>query len=402
MRPGRALHVRILITGGGTGGHVYPALSVIQHLRNQAMSRRMGNQLVGTPSGDAPVQAGAASLGPRTPATHLVDEETLVYVGNSRGLERQLVPRSGIPFFLFPMAPPHSLRGLLLQTIALVRSLAVIVRIGPEVTYATGGYVSAPAAIASWLLRVPVVLFLPDVVPGRAVAWLAPLARRIAVTTETAAHHLPPHKVVVTGYPVRDVFEEASRDAGRDRFSLPQEATVLCVFGGSQGARSINLALANCLAEVLETAYVLHICGEKRLEEAQRAAADLSDVQRARYRLFPYLHDRDMADALAGADLVVCRSGASTLGELPILGLPGVLVPFPDPSVHQRENAEYLAAHGAAVVVEDEALDSRLGPILRELLPDRARLSSMARASASLARPHAADAIARLIERVAA
>jgi UDP-N-acetylglucosamine--N-acetylmuramyl-(pentapeptide) pyrophosphoryl-undecaprenol N-acetylglucosamine transferase len=269
------------------------------------------------------------------------------------------------------------------------------------VTYATGGYVSAPAAVASWLLRVPVVLFLPDVVPGRAVAWLAPLAHRIAVITDTTARRLPRAKVVVTGYPVRDVFREASRQAGRARFSLPADATVLCVFGGSQGARSINQALAGCLADVLDTAHVLHICGEKRLEEAQESAVGLSAQQRAHYQLFPYLHDRDMADALAAADLVVCRSGASTLGELPILGLPGVLVPFPDPAVHQQENAAYLAAHGAAVVVEDEDLNSRLGSILRTLLQDRACLSSMAHASASLSRPDAADAIARLIEQAA-
>jgi UDP-N-acetylglucosamine--N-acetylmuramyl-(pentapeptide) pyrophosphoryl-undecaprenol N-acetylglucosamine transferase len=329
-------------------------------------------------------------------------EEALVYVGNSRGLEQQLVPRTGIRSFMFPMAPPNSIRGARLQLVAVLRSAAVIMRTRPRVTFATGGYVSAPVAVASWLLRVPVVLFLPDVVPGRAVAWLVPLARRIAVSTDSAARHLPRGKVVVTGYPVRDVFLETSREAGRARFHLPQDATVLCVFGGSQGARSINQALARCLPEVLEAAHVLHICGEKRWQEAQEACAALSAPQRARYHLFPYLHDRDMADALAAADLVVCRSGASTLGELPLLGLPAVLVPFPDRSVHQRENAEYLAEQGAAVVLEDTDLDSRLEPVLRELLPDRARLSAMSRASASLARPAAAEAIARLIDEEAA
>ena len=111
-------------------------------------------------------------------------ESDLVYVGSSRGLERQLVPRTGIGYILFPMAPPQSVRGVALQALAMARCVALILRARPRVTFATGGYVSAPAAVASWLLRVPVVLFLPDVVPGRAVAWLVPLARRSATVSD--------------------------------------------------------------------------------------------------------------------------------------------------------------------------------------------------------------------------
>lgn len=322
---------------------------------------------------------------------------TMAYLGNSRGLERELVPRTGIQTFLAPMAPPGSPRGLLLLALATLRAIWVVGRLRPKVTFATGGYVSAPAALASWLLHVPVVLFLPDVVPGTAVSWLARLARTVAVSNDDARAYFPAGKTVVTGYPVREWFFEVTRSSGRARFGLDHDARVLCVFGGSQGARSVNEALASCLPDLLSDTFVLHVCGEKRLEEAEAAAAGLSREQQSRYRLMPYLHDRDMAEALAASDLVLCRSGASTLGELPILGLPSVLVPLPQPTVHQRENAEYLARHGAAVIVEDSTLRSDLFPILDEIIHDPDRLAGMAAASSSLAHPEAAQEIAAAI-----
>jgi UDP-N-acetylglucosamine--N-acetylmuramyl-(pentapeptide) pyrophosphoryl-undecaprenol N-acetylglucosamine transferase len=315
-------------------------------------------------------------------------------------MERTLVPPTGIRYFLVPMAPPTSVKGMFLLAMATLRSLFVLMRVRPRVTVATGGYASTPAALASWLLRIPVVLFLPDVFPGKAVAWLAPLARKIAVTSEVTQQHFPPGKAAVTGYPVRDSFIEASQVGGRRRFNLPDDATVLCVFGGSQGARHINQALARHLPELLARYYVIHVCGQQRLPEAEAAAILLSPEVRERYLLFPYLQDEEMAGALAAADLAVCRAGASVLGELPVTGTPAILVPLPQVTVHQRENAEYLADRGAAVVLDDERVDRELGPTIERLLADRARLAAMATAASALARPRAAEAIVDLVEAV--
>lgn len=313
-------------------------------------------------------------------------------------MERSLVPPTGIRYFLMPMAPPTSARGIVLLATATLRSLFVLFWVRPRVTVATGGYASTPAALASWLLRIPVVLFLPDVFPGKAVAWLAPLARKIAVTSEVTEQHFPPGRAVVTGYPLRESFVDPSREAGRHRFGLPHDATVLCVFGGSQGARRINEAVARHLPELLMRYHVLHICGEQRLSEAELATETLTPEARTRYRLFPYLHDEEMADALAATDLAVCRAGASVLGELPATGTPAILIPLPQRSVHQRENAEYLTDRGAAVMLDDEKIDGELGPLIEKLLADRARLESMAAATSSLARPHATEAIIVLID----
>lgn len=317
-------------------------------------------------------------------------------------MERLLVPPTGIRYFLVPMAPPTSIRGLVLLATATLRSLLVLLRVRPHVTIATGGYASTPAALASWLLRVPVVLFLPDVFPGKAVAWLAPLSRKVAVTSEITQRHFPVGKAVVTGYPLRESFIHTSRAAGRRRFQIPDDATVLCVFGGSQGARHINEAVARSLPELLSRYHVLHICGEQRLTEAELAAHNLSPEARTRYGLFAYLQDEDMARALAGADLAVCRAGASVLGELPATATPAILVPLPQVTVHQRENAEYLAAHGAAIIVDDEQVDRELGPAIERLLADRDTLAAMTAAAAQLARPDATEAIIDLIDEVEA
>jgi UDP-N-acetylglucosamine--N-acetylmuramyl-(pentapeptide) pyrophosphoryl-undecaprenol N-acetylglucosamine transferase len=249
---------------------------------------------------------------------------------------------------------------------------------------------------------VPLVLFLPDVVPGKAVGWLAPLARRIAASTEEALQYLPVDKTVVTGYPVRSTFSAGRDPRARTRFQLPADGMVLLVVGGSQGARSINDAVAQLLPDLLSRYHVIHVCGEQRYEEARAAALGLPEDHQARYRLHPYLDGDGMAAAFGAADLALSRAGASVLGELPASGTPAVLVPFPAPGVHQRANAEYLARREAAVVVDDQDLTERLGMVLEELLSDPDRLREMARACQALARPEAAATIAALLAQEAA
>ncbi|HEX8919456.1 MAG TPA: UDP-N-acetylglucosamine--N-acetylmuramyl-(pentapeptide) pyrophosphoryl-undecaprenol N-acetylglucosamine transferase [Chloroflexota bacterium] len=313
-------------------------------------------------------------------------------------MEGTLVPPTGAQLHLFPMAPPTSIKNALVLILATLRCLPLVANGRFSAAFATGGYVSIPASIAVRLMRVPLVVFLPDVVPGKAVKLLVPLARRIAVSTDDARRYLPPEKVTVTGYPVRDSFLEATREEGRKRLELPDDARVLCVLGGSQGARAINEALAAHLPTLLNSFFVIHICGEQRFPEAQAVADTLSPGQRKQYRLYPYMHDPEIAYALAAADLAVCRSGASVLGELPAVGTPAILVPLPIPGVHQRENAEYLAQRGAAVILEDQALTERLGYTVHELLSNDSRLRTMEMASRSLARPDAAAAMARVLE----
>lgn len=326
---------------------------------------------------------------------------TRLYIGNSQGLERTLVSDPGVKRLLFRMAAPSSLSGALLLLLATIRCLGAIFRTRPNVTFSTGGYVSIPAVLASWILRIPIVMFLPDVVPGKAVSWLLPLCKYISVSTGDAAARLPTAKVRVTGYPVRSVFRSVTREQARVRFGIPADAFVLCVFGGSRGARALNQAVAANLPEILDRCHVLHICGDERLPEAQSAAPNLNGTLRDRYQLFPYLHDDDMAAALVAADLALCRSGASTIGELPAAGVPAILVPLPEAKVHQRENADFLMRHGAAVIVDNNSLARDLLSTVQGLIGDPERLEQMRQAARSLDRPDAASAIAAVVMQAA-
>jgi UDP-N-acetylglucosamine--N-acetylmuramyl-(pentapeptide) pyrophosphoryl-undecaprenol N-acetylglucosamine transferase len=263
----------------------------------------------------------------------------------------------------------------------------------PAALFATGGYASVPVALAAWVLRVPTLVYLPDIEPGLAVRVIGRLATRVAVTVEDSRSYFPAQKVVVTGYPVRAEFYGLDQAAARITLGLAPDERVFLVLGGSRGARSINQALSGVLEQVLELAQVVHVSGELDWAWVAERRAELPAALQARYRAFPYLHE-EMGSALAAADLALCRAGASTLGEMPFFGLPAVLVPYPYAWRYQRVNADWLAERGAAVRLDDERLAEELLPTLRRLLDNRARLRGMAQRMRALARPGATTRLA--------
>lgn len=323
-------------------------------------------------------------------------------------MERNLVSRAGVPFRAIQAGAMHGVGPLRAAVNALrtargtFEARRILAEFKPDVVFLTGGFVGVPVSVAAWLQRVPSVVYLPDIEPGRALRVMARFAAKVAVTTEASARCIASDKMVVTGYPVRDIFASASREEGRRRFGIAQEERVLLVYGGSKGARSINRAVLAGLSRLLELAIVVHVTGANDWAEVSAARAQLSDAQRARYLAFEYLHD-EMALAMAAADLAVCRAGASTLGELPYLGLPAILVPYPYTWRYQKVNAQHLADRGAALIVRDEALmDEREGllPHVIALLGDAERLSAMHQASLQLGRRDGAERLAALLVEV--
>lgn len=325
--------------------------------------------------------------------------ETL-WVGGEGGMEADLVMRSGIPFRAIPAAGLHGvgLRALPRNISQLARGVLasnhILHAFRPEVLFFTGGYVAAPMALAGW--RVPTLLYVPDIEPGLAIKALARFADRIAVSTQDSQAYFE-KKVTVTGYPLRSALANWSRQMARTALGLTSRLPVLLIFGGSKGARSINLAVLSRLPELLEMAEVVHISGQLDWEEVGKAEAGLSAGLKKRYHTFPYLHE--MGKALAAADLVISRAGASSLGELPFFGLPAVLVPYPHAWRYQKVNAEALAKHGAAVILEDSRLQEDLINTVKVLLENPGKRKSMQTAMQSLARPNAAQAVAsQLVE----
>lgn len=367
--------MRALLTGGGTGGHVYPALAVAEVLRQNP-------------------GAGA----------------DLLYVGSKGGMEAEIVARAGLPFrgisagALRGRSPLGLAVGAGQTAAGLAQALGILGEHRPDAVLATGGYVCVPVVLAAWLRRVPVLIYLPDVEPGLAVRLLARFATRVAVTSGESRRFFGPRaaKVVETGYPVRPEVRAMDRLRAREQMGLPADASVLLVFGGSRGARTLNEAVAAALPRLLALGHVVHVCGREDEAAARARQAGLPAALADRYHLFAYLHSAEMAAALATADLVVSRSGASTLGEFPAVGLPSVLVPYPYAGAHQRLNAEALASRGAAVVLENEAVRAgALPPTVEALLGDPKRLREMSEAARRLARPDAAEAIARELRNLA-
>jgi len=353
-----------LITGGGTGGHVYPGLALAEAL----VAR-------GHPRG------------------------SIHWVGNAGKLEETAVPAAG---FTIDLLPGRGLqRRLTVENLAVVvktsrafgRAMRIVRQRRPEVVVGVGGYASLPCLVAARLQRVPTVIHEQNAAPG--------LANRIAVRLGArAAVSLPGTPLpdaVVTGNPVRAAVVAVERQPSPDR-------PLVAVFGGSLGARRINEAAAELygLWRARHGLVIHHVSGSAGHEAAEAAwLAARRDGDALDYRLFRY--EDDMPGLYATTTIAVCRAGATTVAELAAAGVPSVLVPLPGaPGDHQTRNAEALVAAGAAVLVTDaDCTGARLAAELEPLLADPARLQAMAAAARTLARPHAADDLAALVEAAA-
>lgn len=365
--------MKVVLAGGGTGGHVYPSLSVAR-----ALESRMRDE-------GRPLE--------------------LLYVGVRGRVDETIVPAEGIAFEaidagqLRVSSPLTFARNILKLARGVFQSVRILRRFSPDVVFATGGYASVPVGVAARLLRKPLVVFLPDVTPGWAVRLLSRLATRMTTTSDRALDHLPRAKTTVVGYPVRAAFWSTDRATARASLGLPPNEKVLLITAGSLGARRINEAIWPALPRLLDRCTVLHVTGAADESAAIDQRAKLDADRQARYLLRGYLSD--MPAAMVAADLVISRSGASTLGELPAAGVPAILVPGEYEGWSQAPNAEYLQSAGAAVMLGNAQLD-QLARTTMELLADDARLAAMRDAMKKLARPAAASDLARILVEVAA
>ena len=349
-----------LIAGGGTGGHVFPALALAGEIRRRRP--------------DAPI----------------------VFVGTRHGLEAELVPRAGWPLEfvrakgLVGKGAKARFEGLLALPLAFVDSVGILRRHAPRTVVGVGGYASGPLVATAWARRIPTVIHEQNAVPGLTNRLLARIATRVAAGTEAGAACLGG---VAVGNPVRREFFEVPSLGGRE---VPRRMRVLVV-GGSQGAAILNRVLPGALARVAANGIaftVLHQAGARRAPDVEALYARHGfGPDRAEVREFV----ADMAQAYTDADLLVARAGAMTVAEIAASGRPAVLVPFAGATHgHQEANARALEREGAAVVLtEAEASEESLGDAIAALLSDPARLAAMGDAARRGARP---DAAARLCE----
>jgi len=352
--------MRIIIAGGGTGGHVIPALAIAQQLKKQFGAE-------------------------------------ILFIGTARGIETRLVPQAGFPLELIQVG---ALKNVSLMTRAktmfdLPRAIAASSRMlsefDPEVVIGVGGYASGPAMVAAIRRRLPALAFEPNVVPGFANRMIARWVSAAAVHFEETCRYFPNCRV--TGVPVRAAF-----------FSIPPKTggtPTLLVFGGSQGARAINQAMIESLAGLrarIPGIRIIHQTGQRDYDHVL-AAYQLSGISGEVHKFID-----DMPGTFGRADLLVCRSGASTVGEITAAGKPAIFVPFPAAADdHQNVNARALERAGAAVVVEESNLGAAyLVDTIAALIGDARRLQGMSEAARSLAHPKAVEEIAEMVVQLAA
>ncbi|MBX3051177.1 MAG: glycosyltransferase [Caldilineaceae bacterium] len=380
---------------------MYPALAVLPHLAKAAQANGQPAHQPAAQNEVQPAPQAAVAAGPE-----------ILWAGSPGGVERSLVESEQIPFApiqtgqLRGMNPLTALGNAGKMVVGVRQARSLIADFRPDVCFVTGGYVCTPVAIACRTAGVPVLVYLPDLTPGLAIRMLGTIAQQVAVSFPETATYFG-NKGIVTGYPVRQALLDAVQDRHTARQQLGQALGVewreddshlplLLVFGGSQGAHSINQAIWSALPELLPLAQIVHIVGVRDWPLLAQHQPALPEALSRRYHPVDYLHD-EMALALASADLAVARAGASTLAEFPIARLPSVLVPLPISGGHQFPNAHKLADAGGALIVRDEELAEKLLPALKSLLTDESRRLQMGADVAKLSCPQAGLNIARAL-----
>ncbi len=334
-------------------------------------------------------------------ASKVANVETL-WVGGEGGMEESLVKRQGIPFRSVPAAGVHGVslltlpRNLVQIGRGVLAARSLLNNFKPDVMLFTGGYVAVPVALAG--RSIPSLLYVPDIEPGMALKSLARFADVIAVTTDQSQQFFK-KRVYETGYPLRLDLALWDRRIAHRHLSIAGDRPVLLVFGGSKGARSINLAVWNHLMDLLAKFEVIHISGETDWQDAKIMREHLPAELAARYHIMAYLHE--MGAALASADLVLSRAGASALGEYPLFALPAILVPYPHTWRYQKVNADYLTRRGAAITLEDHRLNNELLVTLTVLVENPNKLKAMRAAMFELSHPRAAEKIASALIQLA-
>jgi UDP-N-acetylglucosamine--N-acetylmuramyl-(pentapeptide) pyrophosphoryl-undecaprenol N-acetylglucosamine transferase len=361
------MRLRILLTGGGTGGHLYPGLAIVE-----AMNMKM----------DFEVR----------------------YIGTRRGVENRVIPETGYPFYKIWMAGIHRGRVIgnllfpLKMLISLIHSIIILSVYRPDVVIGTGGYVSWPVMTAAWLLRRSRFIQEQNQRPGLVTRTLAPLMQGVFLSfTESRSFFRNQRHLHVCGNPTRQDLETSNPSKGYEIFQLDPDCTTLFIFGGSQGARGINNAILARIDDLMRKSrlQILWAAGPRWIETVSAKTVRYA----SRIRVLPYISD--MGAAYSIADIIVCRSGATTVAEITRLGKAALFIPFPDAAAnHQEDNARALSDAGAAVMVlESEISSGKLDQALEDMIDNPQKRSRIGKKARAVGNPNAADCIADQIYR---
>lgn len=371
--------MKILLTGGGTGGHFYPLMAVAKAINAVADQEKIANL-------------------------------ELVYMAENP-YDKNILLQNGIKFKKVYSGKIRRYFSFL-NIIDAVKLIPGIVKsiLGmyfdfPDVVFSKGGFESFPPVLAARILGIPVMIHESDSLPGKANVWAGKFAKRIAVSFAGSAAYFPRGNVAVVGNPIRKEFFIREILGAKEYFKLESGTPAIFVFGGSQGAKNINDNLLDILPELLTDYQIIHQCGKNNYGEC-KGRADLileKSPFKSRYKLFPFLESGAMRMAYGAADLAVSRAGSGSIFEIAASGLPSIIIPLTGSAQeHQRENGYAYAKSGAAVVIEERNLKPHiLKSEIGRLFADKEEMAKMSEAAKFFAKPDAAEKIAREIIRLA-
>lgn len=368
--------MRVLLTSGGSGGHIFPLIAVSRELKRIA------------------------------PKFGIYNLEFL-YFGSSFGgnLSRELIEKEGIKFkktLSFKIRRYLSLSNILeilLLPFAFFYALGVLFKFMPDVVFGKGGGVTIPIIIAAWLYRIPIIIHDSDSIPGKANQFLAKFAKKIAVSFEKTKKYFPPKKTALTGNPIRMNILNGSKEIAKQIFQIKTQKPVIFIIGGSQGAKQINDLILEILGDLLTNYEIIHICGKRNFKEISKEVKLLFIPEiLERYHLFPFLKE-EIIHAYAVSDIVISRAGAGTIFEIAALGKPSIIIPLSNSANnHQIENAYEYAKYGATIVLEEANLTPHMFlQKLNLILTDNNLREKMSKAAKKFSTPQAAQLIAQEI-----
>jgi len=366
---------RIVFTGGGTGGHLFPIIAVAREVKKVAQFQNGERQLE------------MLFLGPSSVGEEAITKDGISHKTISAGKLRRYY--SG-----------HNILDFFRVIIGFFQSLWFLFVYMPNIVFSKGGFGSVPVAVAAWIFHIPVLTHESDTVPGLANKIISKFSKRIAISFPSSAAFFPAKKTALVGIPVRPELLSGSKEQAKSFFQLGGQKPILLILGGSQGARAINDIIFLALPRLLEKCEIIHQCGRDNFEELK---ISLSNKLPAGYHLYPFFSETEMGNALAAADLVISRAGASSIFEIAALGKPSLLVPLPgSANDHQKLNAfEYAKTGATLVLVQENVTPNFLVDRVFALLENPELMKKMGEAARLFAKPDADKQIAQELLNIA-
>jgi len=370
--------MRVVLTGGGTGGHFFPLIAVAEELRAITVSKKI-------------VDVQFMYVGAEVHGLKVFEREDIAYKFIYAGKLRRYASVSNIgDLFRIP--------------VGIIQSFAILFSYYPDVIFSKGGFGAVPVVIAGWLLRIPIFIHESDSVPGLANKWSSKFARRIAVSFPDTVHMFPVKKTAYVGNPVRLSLAKGSKESAKQVFQLAGGRKIILILGGSQGSQVINEEFLKMLPKLLDHYEIIHQCGTKNIHDVESEARSvLSTEQEKFYHPMGFLTQEELSSAFAACDIIVSRAGSGSIFEIALVGKPSILIPLPEAANdHQRLNAHAYAENGATVIIEQANFyPGIVSTKIEAILNDEGVYRKMSEMAKTFSRPDAAAIIAKELIKLA-